>query len=222
MALSKEKARGLRYRKPIVRDVNFFTIQQELAEIEEVCSDVRWYFDDETLLNALDGDEDETREFQMMFGDLCAEVEQMQEDLHNEYVPTYFDDFFVAASKDETIFGWDSFEGDYMGLGSSYEEDLARRESRKRMVRLTKDEFMEGAQICFRIFRSYIGLKYRYDCLKAALDILRGENSCYLQLVKQIDEVYGAADADGMYPYSESYRKLDKLAQSMPDMAWLQ
>ncbi|MDE7298144.1 MAG: hypothetical protein K2N94_04860, partial [Lachnospiraceae bacterium] len=92
------KARNLRYRRPIVRDLNLEAIQQELWDIKDACTDVQWYFetDEETLINVMDGDEDEAYEFKMMFGDLCAECEQMSEDLEQVWIPDCFDRFFVA------------------------------------------------------------------------------------------------------------------------------
>lgn len=93
------KARQMRYKKPIVKDLNLSTIQEELWNIQEECDNVKWYYDtdEDTLLNALDGDEDEAYEFKMMFADLCAECEQMSEDLNEEWVPECFDIFFVSA-----------------------------------------------------------------------------------------------------------------------------
>ena len=80
------KAKKLRYKKPIVKELNLMTIEMELSDIQEACEDVRWYFDsdDDSLLNALDGDQDEEYEFKMMFGDLCAECDQLIIDLHEE------------------------------------------------------------------------------------------------------------------------------------------
>ena len=48
------KARQLRYKKPIVKDLNLDSIKQELWDIQEECNNVHWYFeeDDETLINA--------------------------------------------------------------------------------------------------------------------------------------------------------------------------
>ena len=51
------KARNLRYKKPIVRNLNIAQIQEDLWEIQEACEDVRWYTDSEdgtdSLINAL-------------------------------------------------------------------------------------------------------------------------------------------------------------------------
>lgn len=80
----RQKAANLRYKKPIVKGLNLDDIKQNLYDIEEACEGVRWYFDDDddTLINALDGDDDEAFEFKMMFADLSAECEQMREDLY--------------------------------------------------------------------------------------------------------------------------------------------
>lgn len=65
----KNKAFQLRYKKPIVKDINLWNIREELDDISCECDGVRYYWesDDDTLLNALDGDEDEAYEFKMAF-----------------------------------------------------------------------------------------------------------------------------------------------------------
>ncbi len=75
--LRKHKAKQLRYKKPIVKDLNLWSIREELDDIECECDEVRWYCESEdgsdSLINTLDGDEDEAYEFRMAFADLCAE-----------------------------------------------------------------------------------------------------------------------------------------------------
>ena len=72
----RRKAQQLRYKKPIVRDLNLDSITQDLWDIQEECENVRWYTDSEdgedSLINALDGDEDEAYEFKMSFADCLA------------------------------------------------------------------------------------------------------------------------------------------------------
>lgn len=220
----RNKARNLRYKKAIAKEVNIDKIREDLYDIMEECDNVRYYFEgeDETLLNALDGNEEEEFEFKMMFSDLSAECEQMQEDLHWEYIPEHFDDFFCAASTREELIGWDQYEGDYFGLGSSYEEEYARQEARKRMQRLTKEELMQTAQICFRIFRAYIGIKGRYESLKAAFDILRDENTGYLQMIKELNVLYEAAESEDFVYWGEATKKFDKILEALPQRAWLE
>ncbi|MDE5892126.1 MAG: hypothetical protein K2H45_04275 [Acetatifactor sp.] len=223
----RRKARELRYRKAIVKDVNLDKIWEDLWEIQEACNDVRWYFevdgDEETLLNALNGNEDEAYEFRMMFSDLSAECEKMREDLQEEYIPECFDTFFTAVNTEGTLLGWDPYEGDYMGLGSSFEDEKAVEEAKKKMQRKTKDQILEIARYCFKIFQAYIGIRHRYDCLKAAMDILKDENTGYIQMVKQIEEVYEKAAKDGFYGgFGPHAAEFDRLISCMPQEAWIQ
>lgn len=57
------KAKQLRYKKPIVKNLNLDSIKQDLWDIQEECENVRWYTESEdgndSLINALAGDEDE-------------------------------------------------------------------------------------------------------------------------------------------------------------------
>ncbi len=221
----REKARNLRHKKPIVKDINLWTIQEKLDEIYEECTDFQWYMDsdDDTLLNALDGNEDEEYEFKMMFADLCAECEQMREDLENAYVPDCFDDFFVAIGAGEYgggLLGWDSYEQDYFGLECT--DSFAERESAKRLMRLTKSELIGSAQACLKVLYAYLGIQNRYDNLKAAMDILRDENTGYLQVVKQIEECYDQAEKDSLgfrYKFGKGVEKLDNLLRNLPQEA---
>lgn len=222
------KAKNLRYKKPIAKGLTFDAIREALWEIMDSCADVKYYVEenDETLINALNGDEDDAFEFKMMFADLIAECEQMDEDLQNEYIPEYFDLFFVAVNKGGEMIGYDAYEHDYFGLGS-FECELANEEAAKKMKRLTKDQLIETAQICFRVYQSFIGLQHRYDCIKAALDILRDENTGYLQMVRQIEEAYVKADeeTDGFrwtFRVGPALKELERLIENMPQEAWIQ
>ena len=221
----RKKAAALRYKKAIVKEISLDFIQQELWDIIEECTNVRYYFDsdDDTLLNALDGDEDEEHEMKMMFCDLCAECEQMQEDLEDAYIPQCFDDFFVAIGAGDCgggLLGWDSYEQDYFGIDVS--DSFAEQESRKRLSRLTKQEMIEAAHSCFKVYMAYIGLRNRYDSLKAAMDILRDENTGYLKVVKKIDEAYEKAEADHFFRHKKSTKEFEELVNCMPDIAWVQ
>lgn len=229
----REKARNLRFKKPLSRDFNIYQIQQTLGEIVEACDEVSCFFsedEDETLLDALDGDEDAEDEFKMMFADLSAECEQMQGDL-DEWTPWdegYADNFdllFTAADKPENLIGWDSYEQDYFGLDSDLEEERASKAAKEKLMRLKKADIIDLAQWCFKVAQSYFGILYRYDCLKGAMDILKGENREYLDAVKAINEVYEKADRDScgfQYSFKDSVKELDRLAGMMPAIAWVQ
>lgn len=223
----REKARQLRYKKPIVKYLNLMRIREELDNIREECENVHWFTDtdEETLINALDGNEDEAYEFRMMFGDLCAECERMLDDLDQEWVPDSFDRFFVAIGAGENfggLLGYDSYEQDYFGL--SCDETFAEDDSKKVLKRLTKDELIAAARQCFRVYQSFISLSYRYDCLKATLDILHDKNTGYLQMVNQIEEAYARAEKEtmGFRCYGKTEIELDQITGNMPPEAWIQ
>lgn len=147
---------------------------------------------------------------------------QVYEDLRQEYIPECFDSFFVAVAKDEGMIGWDSYEQDYYVL-SSFESDLAAKEAGKRLERLTKAQLIEAAGQCFKIFSSYVALRHRYDCLKAAIDILHDKNTGYIQMVKRIEELYTAAEQGNLEIWSsEAAKEFDRLLVCMPQEAWIQ
>lgn len=225
--VKRKKAKELRYRKPIVKEINLDFIKDDLYEILYKCEDVQYWFDtdDETLINALDGDEDEAYEFKMMFSDLYSECERMRDDLseYDYFIPECFDLFFVAigAGKDSGgLLGFDSYEQDYFGLECT--DIYAEEESQKKLMKLTKEQLIQSAQRCFRIYHSYLGLRHRYDCLKASMDILREKNTGYIEMVKQIEDVYTKANEVRFNEYDRSTRDLNRLANNMPDTAWLQ
>ena len=222
------KARNLRYKKPIAKGLSLDDINQALSDILDACYDVQYYIDgdDDTLLNALDGDEDDAYEFKMMFSELTAECEQMQDDLRNEFIPEYFDLFFAAVNKGGEMLGYDIYEHDYYGLGS-FESGLANEEASKKMKALTKDQLIQAAQCCFGVYRAYIGLQYRYDCIKAAMDILRDENTGYLKMIKQMEELYEKADEETegfkwTHGAAGALGEFNRLLENMPQEAWIQ
>ena len=66
--IKANRTRNLRYKRPALASMGWDSIWHELENIQEACSDVHWFFDqdgDETLLNALSGDEEAEWEFKM-------------------------------------------------------------------------------------------------------------------------------------------------------------
>lgn len=221
----KAKSRNYRRKPPIVRNINLETIKGELYDIQEECYNVQYYIetDNDSLINALDGDEDEAMEFKVMFSDLCADCERMAEDLENEYIPECFDDFFVAIGAAEYgggLLGFDECVQDYYGISlPCWGEE---NEASKRLMRLTKEQLLMAANICIKVFYSYVGLQDRYNSLKAAMDILKDQNTDYLKTVKNIEELYEEANTYGFEFYgNKAAQELDRVAKSLPDEAWL-
>ena len=225
--MKQYKAKNLRYKKPILQYMNLDFIQEEIWNMMDLISDVQWFASDEdNLVNALDGDEDEAFEFKMAFSDLAAELESFEEDLRNEYVPDCFDDLFPAVGTDQfgVWLGYDSYERDYYGL-TPYEYGPAQKEAEKRICRLTKNELLEAVGACLKVYTSYMSLRYRYDCLEASLNIIREKNLEGLKLVKAIEEQYLKAEEESEhfnYQYAPEVRKLDSMLDQVPREYWIQ
>lgn len=222
------KAKNLRYKKPIVRNLNLAFITQDLWDVQEECENVRWYTDSEdgedSLINALDGDEDEAYEFKMAFSDLCAECERMFEDLREEWVPECFDIFFVAAGASDSgggLLGWDAYDQDYMGISCT--DSFAEDEAKKKLKQMTKDDLIAATRQCFKVYNAYIGLRNRYDSLKAAIDILRDQNTGLMQTVKEIEKLYAAVTEDEWARKDWSNQSVEwrRCTDALPQEAWI-
>ena len=220
------RAKQLRYKKPIARYLNIDTIRDELYDMMNACEEIHWYDnDEESLVNALDGDEDMAWGFKMAFSDLEADLERFQEDLNEQYVPDYFDMLFPAAGARYAggYLGFDTYENDYMGI-QPWEYDLAEDEAAKNFMRLTKKQMLEAVGACLKIAYQYMAIRYRYDCMEAAIEILRGENMERLQTVKAIEEQYLIADkaSDGFKFRVIETVNLERMLEIVPQEYWIQ
>lgn len=189
MSIKAEKAKAMMYKKAALAELNIETIVNELEEICVDCDEVEYFMsDEESLIDALDGDEETEYEFKMMFCDLAAESEHLFDTLNENYITEHFNDLFVGIMSKGfdcyEIVGFDSYEEDYFHL-SSFETNWAKNESAKRLKRLTKDELLSVCGQCFGIAMSYINVKFKYDHLKATFDILKGENGAILKAVSE-------------------------------------
>ena len=224
--LKQYKAKQLRYKKPIARDMNLDYIREQIWNMGELISDVQWFVDDhENLTNALAGEEDEAYAFKMAFCDLAAELEQFESDLDEAWIPDCFDDLFPAVGADYFggYLGYDSYEGDYYGL-NPYEYKYAEDEAEKRICRMTKKELLEAVGACLKIYSAYVALQYRYDCLEASLKIIQEKNLEGLKLVKAIEEQYEKAEADSdhfRYKFGGEVGNLDKMLDQVSQEYWL-
>lgn len=226
--LKRQKARNLRIKKPIVKELNLDTIKEKIFDIQSECEEIRWYTDsddgEDSLLNALDGNEDEAYEFKMAFADLCAECDALQTDLNEEWVPECFDILFVTAGAGDSfggLLGYDSYEGDYYGISSF--EAFAEDEAKKKLKQMKKDDLIASMRQCFKIYQAFIGLSVRYDSLKAAIDILRDKNTGILQTVKEIEKLYEVASLEqGFYAeYSQAWKDFKRYTDALPQEAWI-
>lgn len=170
-----DRTRSLRYKRPALASMGAYNITNELDTIMEACNGIRYYIEqadsDETLLNALDGDEDAEWEFRMAFSDLSAKAEYLQNRLYDQDFEDFyrdFDDATVALIGNRyNLVGFDSEDEDYLSL-TSYEQELAQTEAGKRLCRLTKAEMLSRIGWAF-------GIMLRKMWTQAPRVLLRGK-----------------------------------------------
>lgn len=232
---AREKAKALRWKRPIMRDLNWFHITETLDEIAEAASDIQW-MDENEIAEAL-GDEEEAYEFRTAFSDLAGDCERFRDELSQvreydfistdadgEDEATLFDLFFPAVGSGGEMLGYDSYEEDYFPI-ESFTAEYAQQEARKRLKRLTKDQLLDAAGLCMRIAAQFVAIQYRYDCLSASLAILRGEQDGLLKVIKGIEEAYAAAEAASFgfkFTYGDECQRLDRMIQNVPERMWVE
>lgn len=216
-----ERSKAIRYKRPALASMGYEALTSELYEIQEACSDVAYYFPqgDDTLLDALDGDEEEAFEFQMAFSELSAKVDRLVEVMYEIGDQQQYDDCTVALIGNRyTLVGFDWYEEDYFQL-AGYESHLAESEAGKRMMRHTKAEMLSIIGQSVGTLVAFLDIRQQYDYLKATIDILRGENQSMLQAIKRIEELYDRAQMDD---WERDSREFDALVAVLPEKMWIE
>ena len=192
--------------------------------------DIHWFTDrdDGTLLNALDGDEDDVWEFRMAFSDLEAKADRLEQIIGDYcgwdvggFERTYNDCTVALIGDRYQIIGYDGVEEDYFAL-TTYDERLAQSEAGKRLMRRTKADMLSTIGQCVGILLAFLDLRQQYDYLKATFDILRDENTSLLQTIKEIDAAYDAVTTEWWNRSNEAVRRFDALLETLPDRAWIE
>lgn len=221
-----DKARNLRYKRPMLSTLGFQAIQSELEEISTECDDVTYYLQQdgsvEGLISALAGEEEEAYEFQLAFAELSANASRLIETLYEIYDMEWFDDCTVAILGNRyNVIGFDTYEEDYCSL-TNYEQDLATTEAGKRLMRLTKKEMISSLGQAWGIVMAFVDLRERYWNLKAVMDIIRDENAEVLAQIKQIEQLYNAANEENFSTYATATKKLNGLLDVLPSRMWVE
>lgn len=193
----RDKARNLRYKKPLVAELNMENIRWQIREWEEQCSAVQWAIDKDGYDNLAEilGDDDDAREFQMQFSALESDLEKFDSDLEESVWDTdkNIDCFLVACGAGDGngiggYIGYDTYEEDYYPIG--YAGEYAVEEQKEAIKRLTKDRLLELAHLAVGIVIRYEALKYRFDSMNSALEILKDTYGEQIQASKRVNELY--------------------------------
>lgn len=228
MASKADRTRNMRYKRPALASLGWDTIMSELNEIMEDCDNVTYFIenDEDTLLNAFDGNEEEEYEFKMAFSDLSGKANQLNEQLY-EYtdygrISEIFDDCTVAliGNRYKTL-GFDAEEEDYFSL-TGYEQELAFTESGKKVMRMTKQEMLSTIGQCLGITLAFMDVRQSYDYLKSTFDILRDESTSMLKIIKEINAKYEAAEAEGFRSWEKETKEFESLIGMLPEKFWIE
>lgn len=224
------RTRNLRYKRPALASMGYDAMITELWDIREACESIHWFTDqdDDTLLNALDGEEDEAWEFRMAFSDLEAKADRLTQIIHDYYgwegepfQRTYDDCTTALIGNRYKLLGYDFEEEDYFAL-TGYDRELAQTEAGKRLMRRTKAELLSAIGQCLGTLLAFLDLRQQYDYLKATFDILRDENTSLLRVIKDIDAAYEDISAGWLHCTREAVRRFDTLLEDLPDRAWVE
>ena len=234
--LSKaDRSRNLRYKRPALAELSYYTITEKLSAISEECYEIHWaYDDDETLINAFDGNEEEAFEFKMMFNDLEAEADRLSETIddvfgYSEDPERDFDDMSVAllGNRYNTV-GYDDYEEDYFNL-IGYDAELASTEAGKRVMRKTKAEMLSQIGQTLGLILSFQNVSMKYEALKSTIDIFRDNNMSILQVIKDIEKAYKSMFEGKAYETmsgwcldSEAEKHFDRLIEQLPERYWIE
>ena len=222
----RDKAKNLRYKKAAVSGLTLFEIREKLSEIVEACDEIVYWMDsdDQTLVDALDGDYEDAERFKMDFAILSADTDKMNDDMREVWEPERFDDILVVSGignqRGETLMGYDTYECDYYGI-DPFLGGWAEKESTKRLERLTKKELLEQMAQTVSITFAFLGIQSRYQDLKAAMDILRAQNKEYLDSVKLLNELHAQLWNEWGHTDHKVERQMDAIIQRMPQEAFL-
>ena len=225
-------AEQLRYKKPALMDMDYGLMIDKLTEIQDDCIDIHdMVEDDEILLAALDGDEEEAFEFKLAFSDIEGDCEKLIDAIseHSRYrdpdeVEQEYNDCTVTLVGDiYDIVGYDSYEEDYYQL-TSYVREYAQEEAGKRLMRKTKAEMLNIIGFNMRLFLGYYELKQRYEHLKATIEIVKGSNQTLIDQLREIDKAYERANnaSLGFRLSCDEERALDRLLERIPEKFWVE
>lgn len=225
MSTKAERSRNLRWKNPAIAELSYWEITEKLDNITDECYEIHWYSDDDdALINALDGDEEEAFEFKMLITALEGEAYELNEQFieftrYSDDAEKRFNDCSVALIGNRfRQIGYDDMEEDYFAL-SSYDSGLAYTDAGKRVMRLTKAEMLSTIGQVLGMILAFKNIELKYEYLKATIDILRDQNNSVIQQIKAIETTYEAANEEHFY--GDATKSFEKLINELPDQLWI-
>lgn len=225
MQTKADRSRNMRWKKPAISELSYWEITEKLDYITDECYEIHWYSDDDdALINALDGDEEEAFEFKMLISSLESEAYELDEQFrefarYDDDAEKRFNDLSVALIGNRfRQIGYDDYEEDYYSL-SSYESGLAYTDAGKRVMRLTKAEMLSTIGQVLGMILAFKNVELKYEYLKATIDILRDQNNSVIQQIKAIEKSYEAANEEHFFGVATN--SFEKLINELPNQIWI-
>lgn len=230
-----DRSRNLRYKRPALAELSYSTIVDILENISNECYEIHWaYDDDETLINAFDGNEEEAFEFKMMFNDLELEADRLRETINELFgcsddPERDFNDMSVALIGNRyNLIGFDDYEEDYFNL-TGYDSELAFSEAGKRVMRKTKAEMLSQIGQTLGLILSFQNVSMKYEALKSTIDIFCDNNMSILQIIKDIEKAYKSMFEGKAYQWrnrwyldAEAEKQFNRLVEGLPERYWVE
>ena len=127
----------LRYKKSVLHQLNLYDIETDLEELAEVAYNVVYAWDEDNLLEALDGDEEQVEEFKILMAELSSDCERLLEAISygvNEHFGTFFVGLAMKGRPPQyRMLGYDAAEMDYFDFLYDYDEVFAEEEAIKQL-----------------------------------------------------------------------------------------
>jgi len=218
------RAAALRHKKSILGRLDYYSILDELNDIEAGCSEIAW-FDDENITALLGNDGESDNEFRLiateLFNEACGLLAQLNDENWQSGVDIkeVFDDVMNAmAGSSEPRFGYDTYlEEDC--LLTNYECGLAKDAAKKRLSKYTKEQILNLTGECFDIALKWLDIVSGYDYLNATLGVMKDDKTAILKAIKRVDDAYNAAASNDFYGKEGS--RFDNIVSDLPEDVWV-
>lgn len=213
--------------KSLIEMLNYAALWNELMEMAETAADIEYAWDEDNILNALDGDEEMVWEMKLAYAGLSDECDRIQSMRDYEYVFSNenFDLLMKAVSArfpDEyRMLQYDEDEEDYFPM-SEYAAYAEREACIVKLKRMTKDELLNLVENSLAFVLHYLDIKDRITALNSVVEIIQDENGAILQAVKDIEQQYILADRVGFNRKDKATQKYDELLTHIPDKLWVE
>lgn len=215
-----ERTRPLRWKKTALSSMGYETMLAEMEEIQSRCDDVSYYANDmDTLISALDGEEEEALEFRWAFSDLSAKCSSLYELVYDLDRQDYDDCTVALIGNRFEMVGYDSAEEDYYHL-TRYEGKLGQTEAGKRLMRHTKAEMIAMIGQAVGTLLAFYDLRQQYDYLRATMEILTDDNQSILRQIKEIEKLYERVAIP--LPTTEDVETFDRMVATLPERMWVE